>query len=398
MSASSRECSPAILALDPVARAHAVAPLVAASSEQIERNRELPPHLVDALHAARLFRTLLPRDAGGEEVEPTVFLDVLATLAAADASTAWCVGQCSGCSMAAAYLPAATVRRIWGDDPHAALAWGVGPGSKAQVVDGGFRVTGKWQFASGSRHATWMGGHCQVVERDGSIRAGAGGALHERTMLFPRSAATFSDTWQVMGLRGTGSDSYEVSDLFVADDYSVCRDTDAERRQAGTLYRFSTTHIYASGFGSIAMGIARGILDAFIALASDKTPSLSTKQLRESAVVQSQIALCEAKLQSARIFLHHVMQESWEMAKCQKLTLDQRFRIRMAATFATHQAREIVETCYHAAGATAIFESNPFERRFRDMHTVTQQVQARFSHFEIVGAHLMGLPATQRWV
>jgi alkylation response protein AidB-like acyl-CoA dehydrogenase len=398
MSATLRESSPASLALDPVARARAVAPLVAASSAQIERDRELPPQLIDALHAARLFRTLLPRDAGGEEVEPTVFLDVLATLAAADASTAWCVGQNSGCSMVAAYLPAATVRRIWGDDPRAALAWGVGPGSKAQVVDGGFRVTGKWQFASGSRHATWIGGHSQVVERDGSIRTGAGGALHERTMLFPRSAATFTDTWQVMGLRGTGSDTYEVRDLFVADDYAVCRDTDAERRQGGTLYRFTTTHLYASGFGAVAMGIARGMLDDFMALASDKTPSLTTKQIRESPVVQSQVALCEVKLQSARTFLHHVMQESWEMVKRERLTLDQRYRIRMAATFATHQAREVVQACYHAAGATAIFESNPFERRFRDMHAVTQQIQARFAHFEIVGAHLLGLPATQRWV
>jgi len=382
---------------DPLTRARAVAPLIATASDRIEAQKGLTGDVLDALHAARLFRTLLPRDAGGDEIEPATYIDLISIIAGADASTAWCVGQGSGCSMAAAYLKPEPVRAIWGSDPRGVLAWGVGPGSKATVVDGGYRVTGKWQFASGSRHATWLGGHCQVIERDGSVRA-VDGAPIERTMLFPRDRADITDTWQVMGLRGTGSDTYAVENLFVPDDYSVCRDTDAERRQSGTLYRFSTTHMYASGFAAVSLGIARAMLDDLIALASRKTPSLTSRQIRESPVVQTEVALAEAKLQSARAFLRQVLIESWDMAKQKKLTVDQRFRIRMAATFATHQAREVVEMAYHQAGATAIFESSPFERRFRDMHAVTQQIQARFAHFEIIGAHLMGLPAHQRWI
>ena len=382
---------------DPVSRARAVAPVIAAAADRIESGRRLPVDVLDAMHGARLFRTLLPRDAGGEEISPAAFCRMIEVIAAADGSTAWCVGQGSGCSMAAAYLKPGPVRAIWGGDPRGVLAWGVGP-AKAQVVDGGYVVSGRWQFGSGSRHATWLGGHSHVIERDGTTRLRPDGKPLERTMLFRREMAAIEDTWQVMGLRGTGSDTYSVSGLFVPDDYSVCRDTDAERRQSGTLYRFGTTHLYASGFGSVALGIARGALDALKDLACEKTPSLTTQQMCDSPVLQSKIGLAEAKLQAARAFLQLVMEESWELAKSAPLTVDQRWRIRMASTFATHQAKEVVDMAYHEAGATAIFESNPFERRFRDVNAVTQQIQARASHFEHVGAHLLGLSPPQRWI
>ena len=382
---------------DPITRARAIAPIIAAAADRIEAGRGLPADLLDAMHGARLFRTLLPRDAGGEEISPAEFCRMIEIIAAADASTAWCVGQGSGCSMAAAYLKPDTVRTIWGNDPRAVLAWGVGP-AKAQVVDDGYVVTGRWQFGSGSRHATWLGGHSHVIERDGSTRLRPDGKPLERTMLFRREVAAIEDTWQVMGLRGTGSDSYSVAELFVPGDESVCRDTDAERRQSGTLYWFGTTHLYASGFGSVALGIARGALDAFKELACEKTPSLTTQEMRESPVIQSKLGLAEAKLQAARSFLQQVMVESWELAKAAPLTVDQRWRIRMAATFATHQAKEVVDMTYHEAGATAIFCSNPFERRFRDVNAVTQQIQARASHFEHVGAHLLGMNPPQRWI
>jgi alkylation response protein AidB-like acyl-CoA dehydrogenase len=387
------------LAADPVARARRVAPLIAAHAGRIERERGLPPALVAALHHEGLFRTLLPRSARGEEIEPAEYVQMMMVLAAADASTAWCVGQASGCSMAAAYMERDAVRAIWGDDPAAVLAWGAGGTAVAKVVDGGYLVNGAWGFASGNRHATWLGGHCRVEERDGTIRRWPDGTTVERSMLFPRQRARIDTGWDVMGLRGTGSDSYAVSDLFVPDAFTVCRDSPAFRKESGPLYKFSTTNLYGSGFGAVALGIARGALDALIALATVKTPTGMTRGLRDSPVVQTNVALGEAKWRAARALLIETLREAWaSVAEGAEMTVDMRMRIRMSATFATHQAKEVVDMAYHEAGATAIFESEPFERRFRDIHCVSQQVQARYSHFETIGAHLLGLTPNLRHI
>jgi len=376
---------------DPAARAAMLAPVIAANADQIDRERRLPPPVIDALHEAGLFRLLLPRSARGEEIGPAKFVQVIMTLAAADASVAWCVCQASGCSMAAAYMEPDAVSVMWGDDPRAVLAWGAGPNAVAKVVDGGYLVNGAWGYASGNRHATWVGGHCKVEERDGSIRLNPNGTPLERTMLFPRAQAEIDTGWDVVGLRGTGSDSYSVANLFVPDAYTVVRDVKELRREPGPLYRFSTTNLYGAGFGGVALGIARGALDALLAVATVKTPMAMTRAMRDSTVVQMNVALAEAKLQSARLLLIETLREAWAaVAGGADMPLDMKMRIRMAATFATHQAREVVDIAYHEVGATAIFNSNPFERRFRDVHSVSQQVQARSSHFETVGAHMLG--------
>ncbi len=211
-------------------------------------------------------------------------------------------------------------------------------------------------------------------------------------MLFPAAQAVMTDIWQVIGLRGTGSDAFAVTDLFVPEDFSVARDEQAERRETGPLYCFPTGSFYASGFAGVALGLARSTLDAFVALATDKTPRGFKSTLRENAVIQSEVAQAEARLASARLFLTHSLAEIWrDVVRSNRLTVAQRMRIRLAATYAIGQATSVVDTAYHAAGATAIFASNPFERRFRDIHTVAQQLQGRASHFETVGQFLLGL-------
>lgn len=383
---------------DAASRARALAPLLQAAAPRIEAGRRLPDDVLAALHGAGLFRTLLPRAYGGEELDPASHVLMLEEVAAADASTAWCIGQGTGCSMAAAYVEPAVARDIWGDDPRAVLAWGMG-GAVARVVEGGFRVSGRWQFASGHGHAAWMGGHCRVQEPDGTIRLGPDGEPVERTMLFRHDAAAWTAAWDVIGLRGTGSDTYAVEDLFVPEAYSLRRDTDAERRVDAPLYRFSTTHLYASGFAGVSLGIARGLLDAFVALARDKTPRASAATLRDSAAVQRQTAEAVATLRSARAFLLETLRECWDHTRNGgRLTLDRRAAIRLAATSAIHRAREVGDWAYAGAGATAIFESQPFERRFRDLHAAGQQVQGRASHLEEVGRHLLGLPPDPRFL
>jgi len=374
-----------------IARARALVPLLAAAAPRIEQARELPPEVLDALHEAGLFRLLLPRSVGGAELQPAPYAEAIEAIAMGDASTAWCLGQNSGCSMSAAYLEPEVARQVFGE-PRAVLAWGAGAVGKAHAVDGGYRVSGTWQFASGSRHATWLGGHCTITEPDGSQRRAADGSPAERTMLFPRARATISDVWHVSGLKGTGSDSYSVADLFVEDAYSLDRCNPAERREPGRLYRLESMQLYASAFAGVAMGAARAALDAFVELARNKRPRGSAAALRDNAVVQSEVGLAEARLRSARTFLLQTLRETWDaLAAGGEITLEQRMQIRLASTYAIQEAREVVDTAYHAAGATAIFQSGPFERRFRDVHAVCQQVQGRRSHFETVGQHMLGL-------
>jgi alkylation response protein AidB-like acyl-CoA dehydrogenase len=376
-----------------IVRARGLAPMLIAAAPRIDAGCELPKDVLDAMHAEGMFRLLVPRSLGGAELDPATYIQCVEAIASGDASVAWCMNQGSGCSLSAAYLEPDAAREVFGGERDV-LAWGQGPGAKAIRAEGGWRITGTWAFASGSRHATWLGAHCPCFEADGTPHL-----PWERTMLFRRERAKIDDVWQVVGLRGTGSDTYSVTDQFVDDAHTLTRDRPEERRERGLLYRFSGMNIYAAGFAAVALGIARATLDAFIELARGKTPALTQTALRNSGVIQSAIGVADAKLQSARIWLIHILRETHQaVAIAGELDTDQRMAIRQASTYAIHQAKKVVDVAYHEAGATAIFDANPFERRFRDMNTVTQQVQGRRSHFETIGQYLLGAEPSLRWV
>lgn len=377
---------------DGPARARSVATSLIAGAPRIEAGRELPADIVAALHEARLFRLLLPRSVGGDECDLPTLAEVTSIIAAADASTAWCLGQGSGCAMSAAFLEPAAARQVFGP-ADAVLAWGAGAQGKAIATKDGYRVTGSWSFASGSRHATWLGGHCKVVEGDGRPRLRPDGRPAERTALFPRSTATIHDVWQVVGLKGTGSDSYDVTDLFVPAELTLDREDQDENRETGPLYRFTTTMAYAAAFGGVMLGIARGSLDDLRDLAMAKTPRGATSSMRESPVLQSDLARMEARLRAARALHLTTYREIWDhVASGGALALEHRVNARLAATHAINEGVQIVVEAYRAAGQTAIFEENPFERRLRDAMSAAQQVQGRPTHYMTVGRHLLGLP------
>jgi len=382
------------LAGDPavIGRAEAVRPAVAAASNEIETTRRLPPALLDKLHEAGLFRLLLPRSSNGIETDPVTFFHAIETIAQADASTAWCLSQAGGCAMSAAYLDLPVAHAIFADDPRAVLAWGPGPNVKAIECDGGYRVTGVWAFASGGRHATWLGAHCPIYHADGSPKLDANGHQQERTMLVRTEDVQWTDIWNTVGLRGTASDQFALNDFFVRADHSTTREFDQECRENGPLYRMGSGTCYQVGFAGVACGIARGALDSFIDVARNKVPRGHKSALRDNAVVQSNLAQAEVNLRAARGFVLQSMADIWkELSAGTTITVEQRMTVRMAATHAIHKAREAVDFTYNAAGTTAIFENHPLERRFRDIHTVTQQVQGRLSHFETVGAWMMGV-------
>ncbi len=364
-----------------IERARRLAPMLAEASVEIERRRELPEHVVSALIENGLFRMLQPGFLGGAELRPVVFCQVTEALAQADASVAWCVGQNNGCAMSAAYLDAEVAREMFGP-PGGILAWGP-PGApyEAEPVDGGYRISGTWRFASGCHHASWLGAHMRI--------AGSGKV---RTMLFPKSSAQVNDIWHTVGLRGTASDEYVVKDLFVPQRFSMARDDPAERREQGLLYRFTGNQVYSCGFAGVALGIARATIDAFLALPANKVSRGAGRPMRENNVVQSQLAQCEARWRSARAFLHTTWEEAWRhVERAGEQTKDDRTMIRLASTWTIQQSREVVDTLYHAAGSMAVFEEQPFERRLRDIHTVAQQSQGRQLHYESVGQIMFGM-------
>jgi len=385
-----------------VARAEALRPVVEAASNDIEDGRRLPPALLDKLHEAKLFRLLLPRTSNGFETDPVTFFHVIETISRGDASTAWCLSQAGGCAMSAAYLDVPVAQEIFGNDPRAVLAWGPGPKARAVAVDGGYKVTGVWAFASGGRHATWLGAHCPIYQADGAPRLGPDGRQLERTMLVPAREVKWTDIWNVVGLRGTASDQFALTDHFVPGDHTITRDFSQpvkERRESGPLYRMSAMTCYEVGFAGVALGIARSALDSFVNTARTKIPRGARSPIRDSAVVQTNLAQAEVAIRAARAFLLQEVAAIWrEICDGAALTVDHRITIRMVSTNAIHKAREAVDFAYNAAGATAIFESHPLERRFRDIHTVTQQLQGRLSHFETVGAWMLGADADLTWV
>ncbi|WP_158669696.1 acyl-CoA dehydrogenase family protein [Bradyrhizobium guangdongense] len=371
-----------------VERARAIAPLIAREADEIERTRRLTPDVVAALIQNGLYRALLPQSLGGAEAPIEAFMQMLEEIAKADASAAWCIGQCGVCAMIAAWLDHDAAREIF-NTPPGILAWGA-VAHEARAVEGGYRVTARWDFASGSRQASWLGAHVRIVGADGVPRRNADGSPEVRTILFPVASATLHDVWQAIGLAGTGTDSYEVNDLFVPERFTAFRDVPSALREKGALYRIGTGSTFSLGFAAVSLGVARATLDAAVALARGKHQSLAAGAMRDNQAVQGLIGRTEGNLRAARAYLYATADAMWrDLAATGEFSAAHRSAVRLAATWTIHQSAKVVDTAYHMAGATAVFRSQPFERRLRDMHAIAQQIQARDSHYEDVGKAIL---------
>jgi alkylation response protein AidB-like acyl-CoA dehydrogenase len=252
--------------MQPAARVAAISDVIEANIDALERDRRMSPALLDALHAQRLFRMLLPKPYGGEEAAPLDFMAGIEALARYDGSLAWCVCQGNGCAMTAAYVAPEAAAEIWGQDPRAVVAWGPGK-AEAIETEGGYTVSGSLMFASGGRHATWLGAHSAVKTADGEVRPG-----EIRTFLMPAGSIEMHDIWNVIGLRGTASDGYTLDKVFVPAERTTLRDDPDGRKIVTPLYNFPAMSMFALGFGSVALGIAQGFLGDFLAFAQGKRP------------------------------------------------------------------------------------------------------------------------------
>jgi alkylation response protein AidB-like acyl-CoA dehydrogenase len=369
-------------------------PMIEAAAQRIDEESRIPAEVVEALMQAGLFRLYVPRAYGGGEVTLLEFGRIIEEIGRADASVAWCLSQNAGVCRVAAYLPAESAAHIFGR-LDLSIGWGQGR-ARAVKVDGGYRLTGEWSFVSGVRHATWLA--CQevpVTDEIGEPVPGLDGETQKRIFVFPASDTEIEDVWNVSGLRGTGSDTFRVADLFVPEDRSPGLDP----VQPGPAYIFTKTHIFSTGFASAALGVARGALDAFEELSKTKAPRGIGGVLREQQAVRVQVAECEAIVRSARAYLHEVVGKAWDEAvPIRDVTLDTRIELRLASTYAMQRSAAVVETIYKLAGTSAIVRGGPIERRLRDVHAITQHIQGRWDHFDAPGQYFLGLDPDEQWL
>jgi len=373
----------------PLDAARKLVPQIRSCAEQTDAARELPRPLFEALADAGLFRLALPHALGGAELDLPTYVQVIEELGKADASTAWVVNQCAIFATYAARMPRDVARAIWIDTPRSVVANTPLPSAQAIVVPGGYRVTGRQGFSTGCRHATWLAAHATIVE-NGQPRLDQG-QPETRYMFVPAADAELLDTWRVHGMRGTGTHHFAVNDVFVPAERTVLSVT-APLVEAGPLYRIPRTMLFASGDAAAALGMARTSLETFFEVAGAKTPRAMQALLRDQSMIQVGVGQAEAHLRSGRAFLTEAVREIWAAATAGTVTLDHRATLRLATTHGIRLAAQVIDTVYNAAGVTAVYDENLLQRHFQDIHVITQHLQGRLAHYELVGRYWLGLP------
>lgn len=375
---------------DPVARARALAPDIAKRAAEFETERRLPKDVAMAMADAGLYRLAVPRTVGGAEAAPATIVEVLETIAEADASAAWClmIGITTGIN--AAYLPQTLARSMYGD-PHVITGGVFAPLGKA-ISDGpNYIVTGRWAWGSGTQNARWIVGGSIIMEGD-KPRLGKDGAPVHRMMIFDAKDVTFHDTWHVMGLNGTGSVDFSVDKLLVPQARSVSLLDDKPREQ-GPLYHFPAFGLLALGIASVALGNARAALAAFRDLAATKKPAASKRTLSERAYTQLVYAEACAAHAGARAFVYDAVQAAWSDAQYGRpFSLERRAALRLACTHATRACAELCRNLYDLAGGPAVYAGSALQRRFRDAHVMIQHMMVAPATLEVAGRALLGLP------
>lgn len=370
--------------------ARTLVPHIQSYADEIEAARELPRPLFEALADAGMFHMALPRTLGCPEIDLPTYIQVIEELGKADASTAWAINQGGIFATYASRMPHDVARAIWIDTPRSVVSNTPAATAQAVVAPGGYRVSGQQGFSTGCRHASWVAAHAQIIENGNPRRLG-NGQPETRYLFVPVAEAERLDTWHVRGLRGTGTHHFAVHDVYVPAERSVLA-AGAPLMETGPLYQIPRTLLFASGDASVALGVARAALTTFYDLAGAKTPRRMRGLLRDQSMVQADIGLAEAHLRAGRAFLTEAVRDLWAAVSATgTISLDHRAALRIAATHAMWLAVQVVDTVYNAAGATAVYEGHPLQRAFQDIHVISQHLQARRAHYELVGRHWLGL-------
>ncbi|MFO0757950.1 MAG: acyl-CoA dehydrogenase family protein [Byssovorax sp.] len=366
----------------PVHFAREIAPAIRARSIEIEQARRLPADLCATMAEGGLFRISLPKSLGGFEVDAATMLETIEEVGKADGSAAWCVMIASTSALVAAYLDEHAASAVFGDDPLIVTGGVFAPRGVATPVDGGYRVSGRWPFASGCQNCCWLMGGAQITVE--------GKAPEARLMLFPASKTTIHDTWYVSGLCGTGSHDIEVNDLLVPLAFSAAPGTEPSRLKS-PLYAFPFFGLLALGIAAVTLGIARAAADQLAQLAADKVPFGSKRPLAARPAIQAQLAEIESHIRAARAFFYDVVGAASNAAAASgEVPLRTRAELRLAACHATQSAARAIDLAYGAAGGSSIYTVSPLQRYFRDVHVATQHAMVSPALQELAGRVLSG--------
>jgi alkylation response protein AidB-like acyl-CoA dehydrogenase len=372
----------ALSASDVLDGARALAPAIAARSAEIEAGRRIPRDLLDDLAGAGVFRILRPMSHGGVGADLPEAMRVFETLARADASVGWnaMIGAGSWCDLAA--LPRATFDELFGGAPGVITAGVFNPTGSIGPAPVGYRVSGRWSFASGCQHADWIYGNCVEAVDDGVPRL--------RIAVFPADQVVIEDTWAVSGLSGTGSHHFHVDSVTVPAERTLAPLADPPCLDVPVV-RVPVPALLALAIAGVAVGCARGALDDITAVAADKVPLLAGAPLASSPTFQLELATADTGLRAARALIYDAAEEAWETAAAaEPFTLDLRARIRAAAAWAADRAATVAGAAYRAGGGGVIYAANPLQRRFRDINAVTQHFLVRRDTLTTAGAILAG--------
>jgi alkylation response protein AidB-like acyl-CoA dehydrogenase len=375
----------------PVQDAVRIAPLAASHAAGAECAGRLTPDVISELVNAGLFRLCVPESVGGLEAHPAMLVEVVEELARGDAAAAWLVAVCATAGLVAAYIPADAARTIFGR--HEAVVGGVfAPRGRAvTAADGSFGVSGRWSFGSGCLHADWFLVGCVVQDGD-EVQTLPNGMPDVRLMLAPTSAYTIHETWDVTGLRATGSNDVSLDNERIPRQHSasVISDTPVS---GGVLYAFPLFGFLAIAIAGVGLGAARGALDDLAEFAGTKTPAGGGRRtLAERSTVQAEVARAEASLRAARAGLYEAIAVAWDASIAEGvMPIAARTGLRLAATHATTVGAQVTHTAYLLGGGTSIYRASPLQRRYRDANVATQHMLVAPTTWELTGRLLLGL-------
>jgi alkylation response protein AidB-like acyl-CoA dehydrogenase len=378
---------------DLLAAARRLEPIVAELRDRFDQDRQLPRRLVDDLHAANLFRMWLPRAIGGAELPPLAFLAVIEELSRQDGSLGWCTVIPAGYGRLAGALDEEVARKIFSTG-MGVLVGTLNPTGKAVAAPGGYRVTGRWSYGSFIGYGDWVLGNCVTADAAGPRQAVDGGPEF-RLCLFPRADVEVFDIWHVGGLRATGSNDFQVTDLLVPEQHTIpLVDFQPPPHQPGPLYAVPMTSTFVSCIATVALGIARAAIESLIEIGADKRIAGSSTVLCDKPLAQADLARAEALLGAGRAYLFGELGTMWEDAMAGRaIELRARAAVRLAACHATQCAIQAVDLMYQSAGGAALFQSGRLERCLRDVHAAGQHIAVNIqANLEPVGRVLFGLP------
>ena len=354
---------------------HTLCKPIAEAADRIDAERGIPEPLVQQLRDAGLCRALIPHAYGGGEVEFEDHLAAIEAMARADASTAWCVNQAAVIGITSLWLPETSIREIW-SDPNTSVA--NGPPIDCQIAPAGeqFLLNGHWGFSSGCQHANWM---------MGAARFTPGGW---RIAYFRPQQVEFTDTWQVAGLRGTGSFEFRAKD--VALDAAYVTDMGAAPTHVCDLTIVPSALLFATSFAALTVGLAGQALQDIIDIARDKKPLYGSSIVKDDPDAQRFLGKAMARWRGARTYLYGTVAEVLAAVRSTgEISHDQRASLRMAGTHVIQENAQVVDLAYKIAGSTAIYQHQTLQRRFQDMHVITQHVQGRETYFGLLGRYFL---------